>query len=611
MADKISYVERDFLGLRTELVNLTKEYYPDLIQNYNDASLYSVFLDMNAAIGDNLHYHIDRTMQETVLDYAQQKQSIYNIARTYGLKLPGKRPSVSLVDFTVNVPVSGDKEDSRYLGILRRGAQVSGSGHIFETIYDIDFTSQYDLKGNPNRTKIPVVDGSGTILSYNITKREVVVNGITKVFKKVIRPSDVKPFTRLYLPDADVLGIVDVLEKQGTSFSTIPSDSEFRTSKNKWYEVKSLSQDRIFTQDPTSPSDQPGVVRGKYKTVDKRFVSEFTPEGFSFITFGGGNTSAQDQFDTFVDLDGNYDLLDFTNNLSLGKSVKPNTTLYIKYRVGGGITSNVGVNALNSLGEFEFSVTGPSSTVNTKVINSLRVNNVAAAIGGADKPSLEEIRNMVAFNFAAQERAVTLNDYRILIKTMPAKYGAPSKVSVFEEDNKIRINLLSYDSDGSLTSKVSNVLRQNISEYLAEYRMINDYIETEAAEIIDLGFEIDVILDKNVNQTEIITKILSEVSSYLEVDGRDLGDHLYVGELKQIVNSQSGVINLVDLRVIDKVGEGYSDTKCSQPYVDEETKQIKLGDETVYMRSNQIYQVRFPSKDIVIRVKTISAPLIS
>lgn len=611
MADKISYVERDFLGLRTELVNLTKEYYPDLIQNYNDASLYSVFLDMNAAIGDNLHYHIDRTMQETVLDYAQQKQSIYNIARTYGLKLPGKRPSVSLVDFTINVPVSGDKEDARYLGILRRGAQVSGSGHIFETIYDIDFSSQYDLKGNPNRTKIPIVDGSGTILSYNITKREVVVNGVTKVFKKVIRPSDVKPFMRLYLPDEDVLGIVDVIEKQGTTFSTIPSDTEFRKSKNKWYEVKSLSQDRIFTQDPTSPSDQPGVVRGKYKTVDRRFISEFTPEGFAFVTFGGGNTSAQDQFDTFVDLEGSYDLLDFTNNLSLGKSVKPNTTLFIKYRVGGGITSNVGVNSLNDLGDYDFSVTGPSSNINTRVINSLTATNVAAAIGGADKPSLEEIRNMVAFNFAAQERAVTLNDYRILIKTMPAKYGAPSKVNVFEEDNKIRINLLSYDSDGSLTNKVSNVLRQNIAEYLSEYRMINDYIETEVAEIIDLGFEIDVILDKNVNQTEIISSILSEVSSYLEIDGRDLGEHLYVGELKQIINSQSGVVNLVDLRVINKVGEGYSDTKTAQPYIDEDTKQIQLGDETVYMRSNQIYQVRFPSKDIVVRVKTISAPLIN
>lgn len=611
MADRISYTERDFLGLRTELVNLTKEYYPDLIQNYNDASLYSVFLDMNAAIGDNLHYHIDRTMQETVLDFAQQKQSIYNIARTYGLKLPGKRPSVSLVDFTINVPVSGDKEDARYLGILRRGAQVSGSGQMFETVHDIDFSTPYDVKGNPNRTKIPIVDANNNIVSYNITKREVVVNGLTKVFKKVIRPSDVKPFMKLFLPDEDVLGIVDIIEKQGTTFTTIPSDVEFATSKNKWYEVKSLSQDRIFTQDPTSVSDQPGVVRGKYKTVDRRFITEFTPEGFAFITFGGGNTSAQDQFDTFVDLDGNYDLLDFTNNLSLGKSVKPNTTLFIKYRIGGGITSNVGVGSLNSLGEYELSINGPSATINTKVINSLNATNVTAAIGGADKPSLEEIRNMVAFNFAAQERAVTLNDYRILIKTMPAKYGAPSKVNVFEEDNKIKINLLSYDSQGNLTTKVSNVLKQNIAEYLTEYRMINDYIETEVAEIIDLGLEIDVILDKKVNQTEVITNILSQVSQYMDVDGRDLGEHLFTGELRQIINSQSGVVNISDLRIINKTGESYSDTKTSQPYIDEETQQVQLTDETLFMRSNQIYQVRFPNKDIVIRVKTLSAPLIN
>lgn len=611
MADRISYTERDFLGLRTELVNLTKEYYPDLIQNYNDASLYSVFLDMNAAIGDNLHYHIDRTMQETVLDFAQQKQSIYNIARTYGLKLPGKRPSVSLVDFTINVPVSGDKEDARYLGILRRGAQVSGSGQMFETVHDIDFSTPYDVKGNPNRTKIPIVDANNNIVSYNITKREVVVNGLTKVFKKVIRPSDVKPFMKLFLPDEDVLGIVDIVEKQGTTFTTIPSDVEFATSKNKWYEVKSLSQDRIFTQDPTSVSDQPGVVRGKYKTVDRRFISEFTPEGFAFITFGGGNTSAQDQFDTFVDLDGNYDLLDFTNNLSLGKSVKPNTTLFVKYRIGGGITSNVGVGSLSSLGEYELSVNGPSSTINTKVVNSLNATNVTAAIGGADKPSLEEIRNMVAFNFAAQERAVTLNDYRILIKTMPAKYGAPSKVNVFEEDNKIKINLLSYDSQGNLTTKVSNVLKQNIAEYLTEYRMINDYIETEVAEIIDLGLEIDVILDKKVNQTEVITNILSQVSQYMDVDGRDLGEHLFTGELRQIINSQSGVINISDLRIVNKTGESYSDTKTSQPYIDEETQQVQLTDETLFMRSNQIYQVRFPNKDIVIRVKTLSAPLIN
>ena len=97
---KISYTVRDYEGIRLELLNYVKSYYPDLIQDFNDASVFSVFLDLNAAVADNLHYHIDRSVQETVLQYAQQRSSIYNIARTYGLKIPGLRPSVSLVDFS-------------------------------------------------------------------------------------------------------------------------------------------------------------------------------------------------------------------------------------------------------------------------------------------------------------------------------------------------------------------------------------------------------------------------------------------------------------------------------------------------------------------------------
>ena len=124
--EKISYTVRDYEGIRTELLNYVRTYYPDLIQDFNDASVFSVFLDLNAAVADNLHYHIDRSIQETVLQYAQQKSSIYNIARTYGLKIPGLKPSVALVDFSVTVPAFGDKEDERYLGILKGGAQVSG-----------------------------------------------------------------------------------------------------------------------------------------------------------------------------------------------------------------------------------------------------------------------------------------------------------------------------------------------------------------------------------------------------------------------------------------------------------------------------------------------------
>ena len=69
MSKKISYAVRDFSGLRQELVNLTKEYYPELVSNTNDASIYSVLLDLNASVTDNLHYHKeDKTLSAEMSD---------------------------------------------------------------------------------------------------------------------------------------------------------------------------------------------------------------------------------------------------------------------------------------------------------------------------------------------------------------------------------------------------------------------------------------------------------------------------------------------------------------------------------------------------------------
>jgi hypothetical protein len=247
MADKkISYTARDFQSIRTELINFTRTYYPDLIQNFNDAGVFSVLMDLNAAVNDNLQFQIDRSIQETVLQFAQQKASIYNIARTYGLKIPGQRPSVALVDFSITVPAFGDKEDLRYCGILRRGSQASGAGQPFETVYDIDFASATNAEGSPNRLKIPNFDSNGRLLNYTITKREVVVNGTTKVFKRSITPNDVKPYFEMFLPEKNVLGITSVLLKDGTQYNTIPEPQEFLGLDNRWYEVKALAEDRVF-----------------------------------------------------------------------------------------------------------------------------------------------------------------------------------------------------------------------------------------------------------------------------------------------------------------------------------------------------------------------------
>ena len=246
---RISYTVRDFEGIRAELQQYVRIYYPELIQNFNDASVFSVFLDLNAAVADNLNFQIDRSIQETVLQYAQQRSSIYNIARTYGLKLPGQRPSVALVDFSITVPAFGDKEDERYLGTLRRGSQVLGAGQVFENVEDIDFASPYNSQGFPNRLKIPNFDASNRIINYTITKREIVVNGITKVFKRVITANDVRPFYEIFLPGKNVLGITSIIQKDGTNYANVPGPQEFLGTDGRWYEVDALAQDRVFLDD--------------------------------------------------------------------------------------------------------------------------------------------------------------------------------------------------------------------------------------------------------------------------------------------------------------------------------------------------------------------------
>ena len=603
---KISYTERDFEGIRRELINYTQQYYPELIQNFNDASVFSVLMDLNAAVTDNLHFHIDRSIQETVLQYAQQRSSVFNIARTYGLKIPGFRPSVTIADISITVPPAGDSDNTAYLGVLRAGSQFAGAGTIFENLYDIDFSSDYNIEGFVNRTKIPTFDQNNNIVNYVITKREVIVNGSTKIFKIVINSNNVVPFYNFFLPEKNVLGVTSIIQKDGTSYQNTPTYAEFNSSNGRWYEVDALVEDTVFIEDTTKPVDSAGVKVGKYIKTDNRFITEYTPEGFLKIQFGAGTTTPNQQLQQFTQTGIPLKLQNYQNNIGLGLTVQPNTTLFVQYRVGGGLVSNIGVGAITQVVTADFYVNGPSDSINRSVTQSLSVNNVTAAIGGSNQPSIDEVRNMVTFNFASQKRAVTINDYKSLIDTMPGNYGAPAKVSITELDNKILIKILSYDNTGVLTQTVSNNLKTNLATYLSKYRMINDYISIEVAKVIDLELEFFVVLDNAGSQSEVITQIINQVSTYMNPNSRELGQNLNVSDLRRLVQDIGGVNTLAEIRVYNKVGGQYSSSETSQRYVDNVTKQIDLVDDTIFAEPDQIYQIRFPRKDIKVRVKNLS-----
>ena len=444
MAEKrISYTVRDFAAIRQELIDYTRQYYPELIDNFNDASIFSVLMDLNAAVTDNLHYHIDRSIQETVLEFAKQRSSIYNIARTYGLKIPGNRPSIAVCDISINVPVFGDRPNPDYMGVLKAGSQFVGAGQTFENPNDINFSSAFSSSGIANQKVIPILDASNNVQSYNIIKREVVVNGITKVFKKVITSADATPFLSLYLPERNVVNVLSIIQKDGITYNNIPAYQEFLSPVGKWYEVPALAEDTVFIPDPGKTTDQSNIKVGKYIRTSNKFITEFTPENFLKLTFGGGNTSADDQLAAFAQTGVPLRINDYQNNLSLGYIPTPNTTLFIQYRVGGGLESNVGVNVINTVGNVLFDVNGASSEIANAVRNSIQCTNVTAAIGGANPPSVEEVRNLVTFNFSSQNRAVTIGDYYSLIQKMPGQFGIPAKVGIIENNNKINVAIAS------------------------------------------------------------------------------------------------------------------------------------------------------------------------
>lgn len=602
----INYTSRNFADIRAGLIDMVKQYYPDIFNDYNDASVGMMILELNAAVGDMLSFNTDRMFQETQIDYAQERSSVLSIARTYGLKIPGKRPSITIVDFSVTVPVFGDTFDISYAPIIAAGSKVTGAGKVFETTDDINFASPFTTGGIPNRLILPNFDANNNLINYTLVKREIVLNGFTKIFKKVITSSDVRPFIEIVLPDNNVLSVDSVITLDGTNFVKNPAPEQFLDLDKRWFEMDALAEDKVFIEDSTRITDNAGVKPGKWMSVTRKFITEYTDLGFIKLILGGGtqDTSSLCDFDTNKALVNQIG--DFINNLSLGVTPTANTTMFIKYRVGGGSDSNIGTNVLKGLGVVNISVNGNNETTNAAVKNSLKVNNVFPALGGRNSPSIDEVRNMVRYNFASQNRAVTIKDYQSRISLMPGKFGVPFRSGVFEEQNKVKVYILGLDASSKLSNTSTSALKENISQYLSDYRMLNDYVQITNGRIINLGFQVDLYVDKKVPQSQIVTQVISAIQSYMDINKFQMGDSIYLSSLIETINNVAGVTNVIDLRTYNKVGEGkYSLNEISQPYVDSTTRQIDTSaDYTLFGEPTSMFEIKYPTTDIEVRVKS-------
>lgn len=367
--------------------------------------------------------------------------------------------------------------------------------------------------------------------------------------------------------------------------------------------MESLMEDKIFIEDSTRVSDNTGIKPGKWVSTNRRFIKEYTDTGICKLTFGSG-TADEDSLTEFANNNFVLRIGDFINSTSMGEIPKVGTTMFVRYRSGGGAGGNVGANTLTAPGIYTMEVNGPNDQQNNSVKGSLSVNNPVPAFGGGDAPSTEQIKKMVRYNFSSQNRAVTLKDYVVLIDKMPGTFGIPFRNNVSENQNKIDIAVLGLDNQGKLTNQSTNTLKENIASWLADYRMMNDYVLTRDGKVFDLAFDIDIFVEKGIPDGQVVADVINSVKQYFDINKWDMGDNVYLSQLIENINNVGGVLNVIDFKIFNKNGSPYSLNVTNQEIVDFSTFEINLTDDfALFAEYDSMFQIRFPSTDIRVRIK--------
>lgn len=653
MEKSINYLARNFDDIKEELLKFSNKYYPEIFNDFNDSSIGAWFIDLVSDVGDTLSYHTDRMYQETNLDSANLRSTVLNMARTNGLKIPGRKASSCEVELSCELPVdSGDisKPDWRYAPILQKTSIVSAGAYNFQLTENVNFAQQFNSDGYSNRKIIPSRDSNGNITGYVITKSTVVVNGNTKVYKKVIYSTDLQPFMEFVLPENNVMNIESIIFKESSDFNENPEiyeyyidAEEYRTTNQavmtyRFFECDSLADqwrfgsafnkvDNNVVKDIYNPevyNDESGYryYVGKWKPLTQKFITEFTDNGYMKVIFGAGNEYQQNPVSATTY--GQYIASNIINNDMLGILPKEGWTMFILYRVGGGISTNLGPSSINKITMANVdwgNTTGTNGSIRGDVINSMKVTNISTALAGKDEPTTEEIKALMKYNTSSQNRAVTVKDYKVKLMQMPPKYGAPFRSSVIEANNKIEIDMLGLNSDGKLTSELPNTLVNNTIEYMSHYKQINDYIEIRSGRIYNIGVAVDLFTDKSYNTANVVANVIGKITEYFNVANHDMGEDIFVGDLEKEINMEDGVISIISLKIYTLHGAGYSDDECPLPtFVDGVTcggstetmfagqKQLDLDatDKVLYSDFNSMYEIKYPDgDDIKIRCKSV------
>jgi len=617
----ITYLGKDFGQFRKNLIDFTKQYFPDTYRDFNESSPGMLFLELASYVGDVLSYYTDTNLKESFLQHAQEEGNVFDIARSLGYNVKASSPAYTNIDIFQLLPASGSGNsvapDFRYALSIRAGMQIKqeSGNSTFRTLDSVDFgfSSSFD----PTEITIYEINDITNLPTYYLAKKTVrAVSGIIK--KSTFTFNTPVPYDKVVLPDTNVIDIVSVEESDG----------------DNWYHVPYLAQDTIFEEVPNLIENDPDLntYRSsvpyllKMRKTSKRFVTRLRQDRLTELQFGAGVSDNNDEeiipnpinvgnglagFRRGVDVD--IDPSNFLYTRAYGQA-PANTTLTVTYTVGGGFADNVEANTLTSISFVSYD-DDPNADISRGVLNfvksSIAANNSEPARGGKATDNIEDIKNNALANFATQNRLVTRDDYIIRTYSMPARFGSVAKAYIVPDDqiaqdmleerrvsNPLAMNLyvLGYDSGKKLVN-LNNAVKENLKTYLSNYRILTDAVNIKNAFIINIGIDFEITIKSNYNSNEVLIRCVERLKRYFEISRWQINQPIIKSEVLNVLANVDGVQSVLDVRFTNL----YETNKNYSGNIYNLSTAEKNG--IIYPSLDpSIFEVKFPNQDIKGRV---------
>ena len=431
----IKYLNKDFSQFRGNLIEFAKTYFPKTYSDFNESSPGMMFIEMASYVGDSLSYYVDDTLKESLMVHADDIENVIALSQYLGYKPKVSSPSVTTLSVYQLVPSIGSGADntfdSTYFLRIKEGMRCeSTNGVQFITQDVVDFSDERERE-----ITIYQRDGVSGEASFYLVKKQV--QAISAELKtEEVSFGAFKEFQSIELSDTDIIDIYDVRD----------SDS------NKFYEVPYLAQELVFTDYPNTENNDPDLFQFKSTTpyilntlkTSRRFVKQVNPDSTTTIQFGSGDPTVSEETiipsfknvglglpNSISKLEESFDPTNFLKTKTYGTSPS-NTTITVKYLVGGGVESNVKKGTITQINGVEYEedidlFTPAQLGLYNAAKNSIAIDNEVPATGGKGGDTIEEIRQNALANFGSQNRAVTSKDYQIRALSMPTKFGAIAK----------------------------------------------------------------------------------------------------------------------------------------------------------------------------------------